>query len=503
MGRSLLAVITVVGGILGATSVEFPISTSPGDQLYPDVCWDGSAFWVVWQDDSLGTVRGVRVSENGEFLTDEVELLESGEDPGPVGYPCVAAGPDRIAVEARVMAGYNEFMTELWGVIHQEFTFEGEPLLSEPIRFPESYNLEDRVSIPIVLFGKEHFFSFFKAGLETPADVHMASYAVGINSEEEEPVLAWQSSFLALELEPPVACWNEDSFMVLFLETMDWETKGLFLLDTLAYAGTGYSFGLPRNGFSAVEENKTPKYQALTWNGACYLLVSEYYSFQPPIEHQIAFDILDSAGVPVKDSTTVVDNGTEIMCYYPDAVFGEETYVAVWENRFKKDNTSHLYAIEVDTGGQILKSGYVVWKGLVDRFPANAFGRDKYLLVWSDNREGEFNVYGMLFDTLEVFEGVSEEPQPEQITLQISVSPNPFSKRTTISLTRGLEMDKEITLVIYDNTGSLIRRLALPKGEKAVVWNGNDEMGRPIRSGVYFVKPEGVKARAAKMVIVR
>ncbi len=481
--KRLVVVLIITYNTLAAASAEFPICTAPGEQFYPDVCWDGSEFWVVWQDDSLGTIRGIRVNENGQLVGSEVELLNKGSDPGPVRYPCVAAGPDRIAVEARVMAGWNEFATQLWGVMHQEYSFAGEPLLSQPIRIPESYDLENRVSTPIVLFGKEHFFSFYKAGMETPVDIHLASNAAVIDDEKEEAALSWYSSDLALELEPPTACWNGDSFMVLFKSIGFGGHCNVFLLDTLAFAGTGYDSLIGRGNFAPVYGNRTVKYQTLNCSGSHYFWGSETFG------ESLGFDILDSSGIPLKDSATLVGFGSGIICSYPDAVFGDSNFVCVWENRFT-DSTSHLYAIEVDTIGEVAKLGYIVWKSPVDQHPALAYGNGRYLLVWSDNRDGDFNIRGMIFDTLEVFESVEEDDLLPQPLYGIKADPNPFLGRVVFSLPQDIQTDSRVILKVYDNTGSLVKSLVIPRGSRTVVWDGTDNKHHTLGAGVYYVKSE-------------
>ncbi|MBD3284804.1 hypothetical protein GF359_00515 [candidate division WOR-3 bacterium] len=484
------------------TSFEFPVCTAPGDQVYPDVCWDGEAFWVVWADEELGTIRGVRVNEEGELLTDEIELINSGTDPGPVSYPSIGAGPDRFAVNARVMVRYNEFGTEIWGVMHQEFSLDGQSQHDEPIRIPESFELEDRVSIPLVIYGKDHFFSFYKAGIETPADVHMSSYAVGINSQEWEPVLVWRSSYLSLEYEPPAACWTGDSFMVIFNRSPNDRggLAGLFLPDTLIDWGNGYSFEYLVDGFTLSAYYRQEKHLSLSSDGSFSYLVGEcpYYL----VSGQIGFYMIDSLGSPKFDSASYKDFNDNILCFHPDMVYESKKYIAVWENFFETNNTSHLYAIEVDTVGEVLKTGYVVQKSPVDKHPAIAFGSDQYLLVWTDNQDGDFNIHGKLFDTLEVFEGIEEQPLPvnELPSIALETNPNPFSKKTTIRLPKGLQLETNTVINIYDNTGSQVQQLIIPTGQSAVTWDGTDSKGQALSSGIYFIRPGALELKTTKII---
>ncbi|MDI6841136.1 MAG: hypothetical protein QMD71_09895 [bacterium] len=85
---------------------------------------------------------------------------------------------------------------------------------------------------------------------------------------------------------------------------------------------------------------------------------------------------------------------------------------------------------------------------------------------------------------------------------KLEVSPNPFSRRTTIDIrlkTKDLNMEKEslvyglrspVSLKIYDLTGRLVKsfptyHLPLTTG---VSWDGSDDFGRVLPDGAYFCK---------------
>jgi len=68
--------------------------------------------------------------------------------------------------------------------------------------------------------------------------------------------------------------------------------------------------------------------------------------------------------------------------------------------------------------------------------------------------------------------------------------PNPFNPTTTIAFAIGGE-SADVELEIYNVAGELVRTLAdgeMPGGRHTVVWNGRDDDGRTVSSGVYFVR---------------
>jgi len=83
--------------------------------------------------------------------------------------------------------------------------------------------------------------------------------------------------------------------------------------------------------------------------------------------------------------------------------------------------------------------------------------------------------------------------------------PNPFNPATTISFT--LEKPAYTSLVIYNLLGQRIVSLVgefMASGEHTVTWNGRNQAGEPVASGIYFyVLQTGDRAEAKKMMLLR
>ena len=83
--------------------------------------------------------------------------------------------------------------------------------------------------------------------------------------------------------------------------------------------------------------------------------------------------------------------------------------------------------------------------------------------------------------------------------------PNPFNPSTTISFV--LPHESHVRLSIYDIRGGhvkTVRNETLPEGYREVVWDGRDERGRGVSSGVYFYRlTAGDQTLTKKMVQLR
>ncbi|HEU4928258.1 MAG TPA: HYR domain-containing protein, partial [Candidatus Krumholzibacteria bacterium] len=86
-----------------------------------------------------------------------------------------------------------------------------------------------------------------------------------------------------------------------------------------------------------------------------------------------------------------------------------------------------------------------------------------------------------------------------------SARPNPFNPQTTLEYS--LSVGDRVQIAIYDARGSLVRRLVdqdMPAGAHRVTWNGLDQGGLPVGSGIYFVKlSAGSEVDTRKIVLLK
>jgi hypothetical protein len=87
-----------------------------------------------------------------------------------------------------------------------------------------------------------------------------------------------------------------------------------------------------------------------------------------------------------------------------------------------------------------------------------------------------------------------------------SNAPNPFNPRTSIRF--ALAEETRVTLDIYSVAGRLVRRLVtgrtMAEGSHAVAWDGRDERGQALSSGVYlYTISTGQGVQSGKMSLVR
>ncbi len=87
---------------------------------------------------------------------------------------------------------------------------------------------------------------------------------------------------------------------------------------------------------------------------------------------------------------------------------------------------------------------------------------------------------------------------------QLNNYPNPFNPSTTISFSIDTNNIEDIELTIYNLKGQKIRKYSLLYDQSSVTWNGTDDNGKYVTSGVYLYKLEiGDKTFTKKMLLLK
>ena len=99
----------------------------------------------------------------------------------------------------------------------------------------------------------------------------------------------------------------------------------------------------------------------------------------------------------------------------------------------------------------------------------------------------------------------SQDESPSAEAIRLHNTPNPFQDRTTISY--DLQASVPVALTIYDSAGRQVKRLvesSQKAGHYHVVWDGTDDAGRRVGSGVYLCRISvGAAAYTHSLVLIR
>lgn len=132
-----------------------------------------------------------------------------------------------------------------------------------------------------------------------------------------------------------------------------------------------------------------------------------------------------------------------------------------------------------------------IWDIVVDSNNNLWMGTDSGITVYNEN--------GIVANADDVV------PVPVQGRFHLSIYPNPFNPKANISYE--LDQAARVNLCIYDIKGRLVKQLCharQDKGQHAAAWDGTDQAGRTMASGVYFCRIEtSIGSQVKKLVLVK
>ncbi len=113
---------------------------------------------------------------------------------------------------------------------------------------------------------------------------------------------------------------------------------------------------------------------------------------------------------------------------------------------------------------------------------------------------GNSDVYLIKTDSLGLAVGETHASPARPQALPLFCEPNPFRTKTAISLQPNA--DSQARLAVFDASGRCVRRFTVNR-TPCVVWNGTDELGRPLPSGAYFVRVGAGNGHATTRVVLQ
>jgi hypothetical protein len=179
--------------------------------------------------------------------------------------------------------------------------------------------------------------------------------------------------------------------------------------------------------------------------------------------------------------------------------------VIAWlDNR--NETNDDIYAQGIDSDG--------VWQWIIDGLPlCRAIGAQDELsaaadstggaiVAWTDYRNGNADIYAQGVTGSGGVVGV--EPGPAGGLALSAPFPNPT--RAGLALAFDLPADGDVSAAVYDATGRrvrvLIEREARPAGRNTLAWDGRDDRGSALASGVYWIAVRSGVATAARHAVL-
>jgi hypothetical protein len=227
-------------------------------------------------------------------------------------------------------------------------------------------------------------------------------------------------------------------------------------------------------------------------------------------QHDIMAQKFSFPGMPLWGSlgnVVVVKDSTQS---HPNLVsFDDNGMLVTWTDYLTID--SDIYYDYLNNNGELIYGGggaILSDAGKAQYEPKACIIDNNAYVLWADGRSsGKTEILGLYVQKVN-----NETVSNADLTIPGLQSPklrqnypNPFNPSTTIAL--DMPQKGEIELAIYNTKGQLVKNLfqgELPQGKHNFNWNGQDENGNAVSSGLYFYSAtQGEKRQSRKMILMK
>ena len=209
--------------------------------------------------------------------------------------------------------------------------------------------------------------------------------------------------------------------------------------------------------------------------------------------------ILDTSGLAI---STALNNQNN-----PSIAFDGINYLVVWED-LRSGSSIDLYGAKVNATGGVVDSFAVSLQSGDQITPGLAHGAgSQYLIAYSgfcdkiNNRPANtMRIWGKFYLPSGIEEARGMKPEAGY---RIVIYPNPFTGKTTINYQ--LTGTSPVSLKVFNISGQLVKVLVdepRKAGAYQAVWDGRDEKGKRVPTGVYFCRLQAAEFSATRKVIL-
>jgi hypothetical protein len=356
---------------------------------YPAMAYDGTNFLVAWVDGYGYSIYGVIFSPTGKILSDYFYIAAST---GGVGFPSAAFdGKNYIVVwnDLRNDQGHNN-----WDVYGARVTTAGTVLDTSGI--PISTAQYSQYNPSVSFDGKNYFVVW--TDLRNSPDGWSNSDIYGARITTSGTVLDLNgiviSNAKSYQLGPSVA-FDGSNYLVVWEDFRN-DSGDKSNSDIYGARVSPSGVVLEKNGlaFSTATKNQTAP--TIAFGGTNYLVAwqDNRNNFYDIYGMRVASSgiILDPYGFTI--SATIGDQTI------PQVIFDGSNYFTVWQD--SRSGTSNIYGTKIKTDGSVLDSAGILLttEANSQNSPSAASNGKNYLIAWQDFREGTYDIYCNLVDSL-------------------------------------------------------------------------------------------------------
>ncbi len=465
------------------------ISSAANFHFNPKCSYDGNNYIIIWEDwrkenGNFSEIYGIRLDPYGNILH-------------PLSFPISETGnwskvfPSIATSEINHLVVWSDARNGSWDIYGVRIDFSGNRLDSFDIPISKNWSIE---YYPSVAYGGNYFVvwedtregnlnSIYGARINKFGHIlDTAGIKVSINTN-------------TFKIFPCISYGNE-KFLLAWTDIIE-DYPNHYMYSILGTRLTQNGEIIDSNGIVIAEAGMDSfwfedqfAFPSVASNGENYLIT--YNRFEYIGNYWTGFDIfftiIDTSGnVLLKEIPVIAYDEYDQM--YPVAVFDGENYLIVWQD--ERNGSFDIYGVHVTPNGEILEPGGfpIACSQFLRATPSLTKGPVNQILISYQGfiREG-FNSYRTMcyiYNSVPIYEfSFKSLSKPCLFAL-----PNPFKDSTIILFYNDFDEKKDLILSIFDLNGRIIKEFYLDKiykGINKIVWNGRNKNGYSVPAGQYF-----------------
>jgi hypothetical protein len=371
--------VTQEGTVLDTSGIC--ISLAPIDRIRPSVDFDGTNYFVIWQDyrNQNCDIYGARVNQDG-FVVDTAGIAISTMTNEQRRPALAFDGTNHFVV-------WEDFRSEYqWDVYGAKVDQAGAVLDSNGITVSSSVNRQETPSAAfdgtnyLVVWADERGdpeeFDIYGALLNQTGVANDSTYIVVIAIST---AAGWQGN--------PAVAFDGTNYLVVWAD----ERNGIYPdIYGTRVSPTGTVFDT--NGIAISTAQNEQMFPNIAFDGTNYLVVWEDYRVGG--SHIYGARVNQSGGV-IDTNGILISSATANLPRFPTITFGSTNYLVAWSETHS-GSSDDIYGKRVNQSGIVLDSNGIAISTAAHYqwLPSVAFDGNNYLVVWHDERTYTYpNIY--------------------------------------------------------------------------------------------------------------
>ncbi len=357
------------------------ISTATNDQEHPSVAFDGTNYFVVWEDSRSGStsdIYGARVSPDGTVIDQNGIAISTA--PNNQEYPSVAFNGINYLI---VWEDYRSGSSDIYGArVSQDGT------VLDPNGIAISTATGYQFSPSVAFDGTNYFVVWHDLRSGSTSDIYGARVSQGGTVIDQNGI--------AISTAPsgqgyPSVAFDGTNYFVVWGDLRSGSTSDIYGA-RVSPDGTV----IDQEGIAISTATSWQESPSVAFDGTNYFVVWEDLRSGPSS---------DIYGARVTQNGTVLDlDGILISItthsqYVPSVSFDGTNYFVVWMDN--RNNSYDIYGARVSPGGFVFDPTGVAVSTLPgdEYYPSVSFDGTNYFVVWVDTRNGSYDIYGARVNT--------------------------------------------------------------------------------------------------------